>query len=56
VYRTRDEFARFFDGLDLVPPGITPIADWRAEDEPLPRPAPERASSYGAVGRKPAAA
>jgi S-adenosyl methyltransferase len=52
VYRTRDEFARFFAGLDLVPPGIQPIAEWRAENEPRPRPAPEEASSYGAVARK----
>jgi hypothetical protein len=56
VFRTRDEFARFFDGLELVPPGIKPIAEWRAPDEPGPRPTAEEASSYGAIGRKGAAA
>jgi hypothetical protein len=51
-YRTRDEFARFFTGLELVPPGIVPMAEWRAETEPGPRPAPAEASAYAAVGRK----
>jgi hypothetical protein len=35
-YRTRDEFARFLDGLALIEPGITPMADWRPEIEPGP--------------------
>jgi len=26
--RSRDEFARFFRGLELVPPGITPLGQW----------------------------
>ena len=51
-YRTRDEFARFFTGLELVPPGIVPMAEWRAEAEPGPRPAPAEASAYAAVARK----
>jgi hypothetical protein len=51
-YRTRDEFARFFTGLELVPPGIVPMAEWRAETEPGPRPAPAEASAYAAVARK----
>ncbi|HET9254528.1 MAG TPA: SAM-dependent methyltransferase, partial [Pseudonocardiaceae bacterium] len=51
-YRTREEFARFFSGLELVPPGIVPMAEWRAETEPDPRPAPVEASAYAAVARK----
>ena len=51
-YRTKEEFARFFTGLELVPPGIVPMADWRAEAEPDPRPTPAAASAYAAVARK----
>ena len=52
-YRGKDEFARFFTGLELVPPGIQPMVDWRAENEPLPRPAVADTSAYAAIGRKP---
>ena len=52
-YRTRAEFERFLDGLELVPPGIVPMTEWRPEGDPKDRPAPAEASAYGAVGRKP---
>ena len=51
--RTHDEFARFFEGLELVPPGITSIAQWRDEGEPPPRPTAEESYAYGAVARIP---
>lgn len=51
--RSAEEVGRFFRGLDLVPPGIVPLAEWRAEEEPQPRPSPADISGYGAVGRKP---
>lgn len=51
--RTRDEFARFFDELELVPPGIADVAEWRAEDEPQPRPPAADVAWYGAVARVP---
>ncbi|MGI5211406.1 SAM-dependent methyltransferase [Plantactinospora sp. CA-290183] len=51
--RNAEEVGRFFDKLELVPPGIVPLAQWRAESEPQPRPAPVDVSGYGAVGRKP---
>ncbi|MFF1678699.1 SAM-dependent methyltransferase [Streptomyces sp. NPDC058256] len=52
--RGREEIARFFDGLELVDPGVALVADWKPElgevvevegDEPVP--------GYSAVGRKP---
>ncbi|WP_426512643.1 SAM-dependent methyltransferase [Dactylosporangium sp. McL0621] len=51
--RSRDDFARFFDGLELLPPGIVSIAEWRAEDEPAPRPTAAEMASHCAVARKP---
>ena len=47
--RTREQVARFFDGLDLVEPGLVPVEEWRPE--------PGTASTgpsamWGAVGRK----
>jgi hypothetical protein len=53
MFRTRAEFASFFDGLELVPPGIVSVSDWRAEDEPPPRPTPAEVGGYGAVARVP---
>jgi hypothetical protein len=52
-YRTKAQFERFFAGLEMVPPGIAMMAEWRAENEPQPRPSPVDASGYGAIGRKP---
>ncbi|WP_254910231.1 SAM-dependent methyltransferase [Micromonospora sp. NBS 11-29] len=51
--RGRDEFARFFDGLALVEPGICSVAEWRAADEPGPRPSVADVSMYGGVARTP---
>jgi hypothetical protein len=51
--RTRDEFARFFDGLELVSPGIVSIAEWQAGNEPQPRPTAAESYAYGAVARIP---
>jgi SAM-dependent methyltransferase len=31
TYRSRDEILRFFDGLDLVEPGLTTVTRWREE-------------------------
>ncbi|MDO3704431.1 SAM-dependent methyltransferase [Micromonospora sp. C28SCA-DRY-2] len=51
--RSRAEVARFFTGLDLVEPGLTSVAEWRADGEPRPRPSAAEVSMYGAVARKP---
>ncbi|MGW4498819.1 SAM-dependent methyltransferase [Micromonospora sp. NPDC004336] len=51
--RSRAEFVRFFDGLEVVEPGVTSVAEWRADDAPQPRPSVAEVSMYGAVARKP---
>jgi hypothetical protein len=54
VARSRDEVGRFFEGLELLEPGVVSVRDWRpdlAGDESDIGPAP--VSLYGAVGRKP---
>ena len=52
--RNADEFARLaFSGLELVPPGVVLVSEWRP-DGPGPRPSPAEVSVYGGVGRKPA--
>jgi hypothetical protein len=49
--RSRDEVARFFDGLELVPPGIVPLHAWGVPpDEQDPE---ARGAMYAALGRKP---
>ena len=45
--RALAEVSRFFDGLDLLEPGIVSVSDWRPA--PGPRPTPAEATGYGAV-------
>jgi len=45
--RTYAEVARFFDGLDMVEPGLVQLHRWRAGTDDLELP------NYGGVGRKP---
>jgi hypothetical protein len=52
-FRGEAEFARFFDGLELVPPGITSVARWRAETEAQPRPTAAETAVYSAIARVP---
>jgi hypothetical protein len=49
--RSEAEFARFFKGCELVPPGIASVAHWRAEAEPHPRPTAADAYTYCAVAK-----
>jgi hypothetical protein len=49
--RDRAQFARFFDGMELVPPGIVALPDWRSELPPGDRPTAAEVSFYGAVAR-----
>lgn len=48
---TRDEFTGYFDGLDLLDPGVTLVSDWR-RDAGGPRPEPSEINFYGGVARK----
>ena len=50
--RTRAEVTGFFDGLEIVEPGIVMVSDWRP-DPGDHRPPAEQVSIYGALGRKP---
>jgi hypothetical protein len=49
VFRSRTEVAGFFEGLELVPPGIGDVAAWHADLLT----APGRVIVVGGVGRKP---
>jgi hypothetical protein len=49
--RTEPEVARFFDGLELVPPGVAYVHGWRPDPgDSVP---PGGVSAYGGVARKP---
>jgi hypothetical protein len=49
--RTRAEVSRFFEGLELVPPGVVYVHTWRpGPDDIVP---PDGVSAYGGVARKP---
>jgi hypothetical protein len=49
--RTRAEVSRFFGGLDLVPPGVVYVHNWRpGHGDIVP---PDSVSAYGGVARKP---
>jgi hypothetical protein len=51
--RNSDEFARLaFSGLELVPPGVVLVSEWRP-DGTGPRPSPAEVSVYGGVARRP---
>jgi SAM-dependent methyltransferase len=48
--RSRDEVVSFFDGFDLVDPGVVPTTDWRPTG-PYDIDGPERKQIYAGVGR-----
>jgi hypothetical protein len=51
--RDSDQFAQLaFSGLDLVPPGVVLVSEWRPEGD-RPRPTPAEVSWYGGVARIP---
>jgi hypothetical protein len=49
--RDKAEFEELFEGLDLMEPGIVPVAEWRPDSGVEPPPARE-VSMYGGVARK----
>ncbi|MFD7444710.1 SAM-dependent methyltransferase [Streptomyces sp. NPDC059909] len=51
IMRTREEIARFFDGFELVEPGLVHMAEWRPET-PAEQEDPYAFSGFAGVGRK----
>jgi len=49
--RSVEQIARFFDGLELVEPGVISVPRWRPKANPLGIPA--EVDAFGGVGRKP---
>jgi S-adenosyl methyltransferase len=49
--RDRAAFARFFAGMELVPPGVVALPDWRSELPHDERPSAADVSCYSAVAR-----
>lgn len=49
--RSPEQIARFFDGLELVEPGLVSCPLWRPE--PSPFGPPQESDAFGGVGRKP---
>jgi hypothetical protein len=50
IMRSRDEIARFFEGYDMVEPGLVPLAAWRPETAPEDED-PYAFSGFAGVGR-----
>jgi S-adenosyl methyltransferase len=54
VARSWEEIARFFDGLELVEPGVVTTARWRPDPQPLGEDGEtEEVSQFAGVARKP---
>jgi hypothetical protein len=54
--RSREEIERFFDGLEIVEPGLQVVSRWRPEPRGAdegPEPSDTEVAVYGAVARKP---
>ncbi|PRH79234.1 hypothetical protein C6N75_10665 [Streptomyces solincola] len=51
VMRPKDEVARFFDGFELVAPGLVKLPEWRPET-PVEQEDPYAFSGFAGVGRK----
>ncbi|MDT0308839.1 SAM-dependent methyltransferase [Streptomyces sp. DSM 44917] len=54
VLRSADQVARFFDGLELVGPGVTQAHRWRPDPAQGPAVADREVAMYCGVARKPA--
>ncbi len=50
IMRTRDEIARFFEGYDMVEPGLVPMPQWRPDTAPEDED-PYAFSGFAGVGR-----
>jgi hypothetical protein len=47
--RSREQVTRFFDGLEILEPGVVPIQEWRPDND---EEAAAKAGMWGGVGRK----
>jgi hypothetical protein len=52
-WRRTAECARFAQGLEYLEPGLVPVAEWRAREEPQPRPSAADVGICAWVARKP---
>ncbi|MEN3535752.1 SAM-dependent methyltransferase [Microbispora sp. ZYX-F-249] len=52
VLRTGAEISRFFEGFELVEPGLAALGEWRPAPDDVPLPADHVHGAYGVVGRK----
>ncbi|SME94445.1 SAM-dependent methyltransferase [Streptomyces sp. Amel2xC10] len=50
IMRSRDEIARFFEGYDMVEPGLVPMPEWRPDTAPEDED-PYAFSGFAGVGR-----
>ena len=50
--RSRDAIAQFFDGFDLVDPGLVWLPLWRPDDPHAAAERPERTTGFAGVGRR----
>nr|WP_184886888.1 SAM-dependent methyltransferase [Sphaerisporangium siamense] len=51
VSRTPEQIARFFDGLELLDPGVVPTSRWRPENTPFG--VPDAVDAFCGLARKP---
>jgi S-adenosyl methyltransferase len=49
TFRSREQVARFFEGTDLVAPGLVRVEEWRPDSGPGE---PRSSFLWGAVGRQ----
>ena len=57
--RSRSAIERFFDGLDLIEPGVVSLPKWRPDPSEISepgQPSDAAVSVYGGIGRKPSTA
>ena len=52
-FRSREGVERFYDGLELLPPGVVSLDRWHVPGGAPPPPAERQIPIYGALGRKP---
>ncbi|MGP3957854.1 SAM-dependent methyltransferase [Nonomuraea sp. 3N208] len=52
-WRTREEILAYFDGLELVEPGLVPLPQWRPQADDRAEPGITYHTFVGAVARKP---